>query len=136
MLSLRMHMGIGVFILILMLLRLIMRLITSKPPPAETGNAALNIVGRATHWALYALVIALAASGIAIANMAGLPEIVFFGADTPLPADFNDLAPRAAHGVIANILMLVIAAHMAGFLYHQFIRKDGLIGRMWFGSRS
>ncbi len=42
----------------------------------------------------------------------------------------------AAHGVIATLLGLLIAAHVAAGLYHQFIRKDGLFGRMWFGDRN
>lgn len=53
-----------------------------------------------------------------------------------LPASFDDLAPRAAHGFFATALALLIAAHVAAALYHQFIRKDGLLGRMWFGKRS
>lgn len=135
MLSLQMHMSVGIIILILMVVRLLVRLKTAKPPRADTGNGLLNMAGVAAHWALYALVIALAASGLAIANIAGLPDIVFFGADTPLPADFNHIAPRAAHGILSKLLALVIAAHVAGFLFHQYVRKDELISRMWFGAR-
>jgi cytochrome b561 len=31
--------------------------------------------------------------------------------------------------------MLLIAGHVAAALYHQFVRKDGLLRRMWFGAR-
>jgi len=30
---------------------------------------------------------------------------------------------------------VLIAAHVAAALYHQFMRKDGLLSRMWFGAR-
>ena len=62
--------------------------------------------------------------------MTRLPDIVFFGDDTPLPEDFKGLAPRMAHGIMSKLLALVILAHVAGFLYHQYIRKNGLFNRM------
>jgi len=60
---------------------------------------------------------------------------VFFGSGDPLPVDFNDLAARLVHGILAKVLMLVIVAHVLAALYHQFIRKDSLFSRMWFGAR-
>ena len=83
----------------------------------------------------YVVVILMAASGLAIANMAGLPEIVFQGSGAPLPASFDQFPPRVAHGILAVVLMLLIAGHFLAFLYHQFIRKDRLFSRMWFGRR-
>ena len=75
--ALRMHMGIGIAILVLMLVRLLVRVTTKKPPHADIGNDLLNRGSVAAHWAFYILVIAMCASGLAIANMAGLPAIVF-----------------------------------------------------------
>lgn len=133
--GLRVHMSMGIAILALMLLRLAVRLFTAKPPRADTGVAALNLAGVAAHWGLYALVIALAASGLAIANIAGLPGIVFGGEGT-LPADFSDIAPRAAHGILATLLGLLVIAHVAGWAYHALFVKDHLLSRMWFGNRT
>ncbi len=133
--SLMMHMSMGILILVLMVIRLVVRLATAKPPHADIGNALLNKGAVAAHWLFYFLVIAMCASGLATANIAGLPAIVFGGSGEPLPADFNDIAPRAAHGAIATLLGLLILAHVAAGLYHQFVRKDGLFGRMWFGKR-
>ena len=135
MLSLQMHMSIGMVILVLMVLRLVVRFVTKKPPHADIGNAVLNKGAIAAHYALYAAVIAMGASGVAIANAAGLPDIVFFGSGDPLPIDFGDIAPRAAHGVLSIVLMLVIAGHVLAALYHQYVRKDSLFSRMWYGDR-
>jgi cytochrome b561 len=134
--SLRGHMSIGIIVGGLMILRLVTRLRSTHPPKADTGHGLLNLAGAAAHWVLYILVFLMVASGIGISVSAGLPEIVFFGADTPLPESFDHLAPRAAHGVISKLLALTILAHIAGWAYHQFKLKDGLISRMWFGSRS
>ena len=133
--SLTMHMSVGILILALMILRLVLRLTTAKPPHADIGNATLNKGAIAAHWAFYVLVFAMCASGLAIANIAGLPGIVFGGSEEALPANFDDIGPRAAHGMIATLLWLLILSHAAAGLYHQFIRKDGLFGRMWFGNR-
>ena len=35
------------------------------------------------------------------------------------------------HAYLAYALLAVIAAHIAGALFHQFILRDGIIRRMW-----
>ena len=47
------HMTVGIAIGVLLLIRLAVRLGTSHPPDASTGNALLDRVGRWTHWAFY-----------------------------------------------------------------------------------
>ena len=133
--SLQMHMSIGIVIFVLMILRLVVRFRTKKPPHADIGNDLLNKGGTLAHYLLYGVVIAMGASGLAIANAAGLPAIVFGGSGEPLPADFNDIAPRAAHGILSLVLKLVIVAHVLAALYHQYVRKDSLFSRMWYGDR-
>ena len=44
-------------------------------------------------------------------------------------------ALRGVHGLAANILLLLIVLHVGAALYHQFIRRDNLIARMWYGAR-
>ena len=133
---LQMHMTMGILILALMIIRLLVRFFTEKPPHADIGNPLLNKLGVATHYVFYLLVFLVAGSGLATANMAGLPDIVFGQSGAPLPADFSDHPPRAAHGVLTKLLFVVILGHLAAFLYHQFVRKDRLFSRMWFGKRS
>ncbi len=130
---LKMHMIIGNIILALMVVRLLVRMKSQKPPEADIGNALLNKAGRLAHLGLYALVFAMIASGWATAIAAGLPGIVFFDSGAELPADMKIFAPRVAHGVISYLLAFLIVAHFAAAMYHQFIRKDRLLSRMWFG---
>lgn len=132
--ALRAHMSMGTLILLLTLLRLVVRVKTTHPAPATTGMTWADKLGQATHWILYLLVILMALSGIAISVQAGLPAIVFQGVGS-LPASFDEFAPRAAHGFIALLLMLFIALHIGAALYHQFVKKDHLLARMWFGKR-
>jgi cytochrome b561 len=132
--ALRGHMIAGGLILVLTLVRLVVRLKTTHPAPATTGFALLDRLAPATHWALYLLVLLMAGSGVAMSVLAGLPGIVFGGVGT-LPVNFDALPPRAVHGIVAKLLMLFIAMHFAAALYHQFIKRDGLLRRMGFGPR-
>lgn len=132
---LRIHMSVGTLILVLMVIRLAVRLFKPRPAPAESGNPVLNRLGTSVHYLFYLAVIAMGASGTGIAILAGLPEIVFGGSGAPLPADFLKFPPRIAHGYLATFLMALIVLHFAGFVFHQFIRKDNLFNRMWFGGK-
>jgi cytochrome b561 len=58
-----------------------------------------------------------------------------FQGGAALPANFTDFPAHAAHAGIAKALLILIAAHVLAAFHHQFIRRDGLLGRMWFGRR-
>ena len=103
---------------------------------SRTRNALLPHPAVVGHVGLYVLVLAMVGSGIGIAISADLFGIAFGGSGAPLPADFNDYAARVAHGLIATLLLALIAMHLAGWAYHQFFLRDRLISRMWFGKRS
>ena len=116
------------------MLRFGLRLGTTHPPRASTGNSFLDRVGQATHWVFYLLILGMVMSGMAMARSYGLFDIVFGGSDAPLPPVFDN-APRAAHGVFATGLIALIVLHIAAAVYHQAVLKDGLLRRMWFGRR-
>ncbi len=130
---LRAHMTAGGMILVLMLIRLATRLMTPLPPPVSTGHPLAVRLARPLHWMLYALVIAMALTGMAMASAASLPEIVFGEGLAVLPRDFSHLPERTLHGLIAPLLVLLILVHVGAALFHHFIRRDGLLQRMWFG---
>lgn len=133
--ALKGHMIMGLGILGLMILRLITRVLTKKPPHADIGNSLFNKLGVLAHYVLYLLVFIMAASGIATSLQAGLPDIIFSGNGAALPETFSIYAPRIAHGIISKVLFITIILHALAALYHQFIRKDGLLSRIWFGQR-
>lgn len=130
--ALRAHIIVGVLIGALMLARLLVRWRLAQPAGVSSGGAMLNALSKAAHGALYLLVFAMAGSGMATALTAGLPDIVFGGVGS-LPANFDGYLPRAVHGLVAKGLMILIALHVAGVAVHQFLFKDKLLARMWFG---
>jgi len=136
MFSLTGHMVWGLAIGGLMVLRVAMRLLAQSPPEADSGSEALNKGGKLAHLGLYVLIFAMVGSGIGIAMSADLFSIVFGSSDAALPPDFSGISARAAHGIIASVITLFIVLHLVGWAYHQLIRRDGLISRMWFGKRA
>ncbi|MES0883146.1 cytochrome b [Roseibium sp. SCP14] len=130
------HMVWGMVIGGLMLAFLATRVFSRKPPYADAEHPTLKVGRKFTHVALYVLVLAMVSSGIGIALSADLFAIAFGGSEAPLPASFNDIPARTIHGIIATLLLLLIAFHLLGWAYHQFVLKDHLISRMWFGRRS
>jgi cytochrome b561 len=133
--ALRAHMiGAGV-IAALMLVRFAIRMLSARPEPATAGHPALDRLAKVSHLAFYGLVAGMVATGLATALLAGLPAIVFGGSGAPLPESFTVFPTRVVHGLIAKALAALIALHVAAALYHQFVRRDGLLARMWFGRR-
>jgi cytochrome b561 len=124
------HMMIGTTILFLMAARLVVRFVTKRPEPADAGHPLLNRLARIVHGLLYAAAIGMAIAGRGIAAQAGLNQ-----PGASLPEDFFAFPARFGHGYIAIILIGLITIHIGAALYHQFIRKDNLLSRMWFGKR-
>ncbi|MBV6656906.1 MAG: cytochrome b/b6 domain-containing protein [Devosiaceae bacterium] len=127
------HMTFGVIIGVLLVLRLIVRLRTPKPAPAESGNAALDGAARFVHVAFYVLIAAMVAAGLMMAFSYGLIDIVFNGAEGPIPQELRASPFHLAHKVFGFALLGLIVLHVAAALYHTFSLKDGLMKRMWFG---
>ena len=130
---LALHMGVGLLTLVVIVFRFVMRMRLPKPAHASTGNALLDWIGKVVHYALYALVLLMAVSGLSLSMQAGLAPVVFDGSGAPLPADFYDFAARMLHGFIAPVLFLLILLHVGAAFYHQLALKDNLLSRMWYG---
>ncbi|MFI4975239.1 MAG: cytochrome b [Caulobacterales bacterium] len=133
--ALRSHLIGGVLILVLMLVRLVVRNRSRRPRAAPTGNAFLDRVAWASHRMFYPAVFGMAVSGLIMAFQTHLPEVLFahHGA---LPRDFWVYPIRTVHFAISRVLMVLIALHVAGALYHTLILRDGLLRRMFFGRRT
>ena len=130
------HMSVGMLILALMIIRFVVRMLTSRPQPATTGYPMLDRLAPVTHYGFYLLILLMVGSGYTTAILAGLNRIVFQKSGEPLPPDFDVYPSFIAHGVIAALLAAFITLHVLAAFYHQFVRKDGLFRRMFFGRRT
>lgn len=129
---LRLHMLGGLTVLLLLVGRLVTRFTTARPGAAH-ASAPLNWLAAISHAALYLAGLAMAVTGLGMAQLAGLFPLLE-GKPVSLPEDWSAIAPHAGHELFANVLIAMIALHLAGALYHM-VKRDGVARRMWFGAR-
>jgi len=88
-------------------------------------------MAKVVHLLLYGIVLVTAASGIATVILSGALPAILGSATLP---DLETVLPRAVHGLAARVLLVLLALHIGAAFYHQFIRKDRLLGRMGIGA--
>jgi cytochrome b561 len=132
------HMILGITILVLLIVRLIVRWTTKHPEWASAGNKFFDWVGGLTHFGLYLLTFGMTITGIILADQRGMLAQIFGIGSTPTPGSFGrgGFSLGFLHGGLWTLLLLLIVLHIGAALYHQFILKDNLMGRMWFGKRT
>lgn len=136
------HMTLGLLLIILTLARVWVRARMGKPiyqvrlPVAAPGKKVLllDLLSVYVQPLLYLITFLMSVLGIWIAWPAGLFGIVFANSGEALPADFYVYPARAWHGALSLILMVLIGQHVLAFVFHQFVRGENFIGRMWFVS--
>jgi len=135
--SIGIHMIIGFALLFLLILRLIVRWTTKHPEWATAGSKFFDWIGGLTHFGLYLLTFGMVITGIILADGRGMLAQTFGFGITPTPGSFNrgGFSLGFLHGGIWALLLLLIIGHIGASLYHQFILKDNLMSRMWFGKR-
>ena len=131
MFGLTMHASIGLAVGSLLVVPIWGCLRTKVPPSATVGNPVLNIISKLTHILLYLLVALMVISGIAMVFFHDLFAILYGGSGAPLPPYFNS-PPRFVNGMASTLLIALVVLHIVGAIYHQFVRRDGLLRRMWF----
>ena len=125
------HASIGSLVLLLTLLRIGWWVWGDKrPQPVPNQPPMQKLAARIVHGLLYAGIIVLGASGIATLALSGAVPALLSGA--PLP-DFSGLLPRLTHGIVGKAMIALLVLHVGAALYHQFIRRDHLLGRMGIG---
>lgn len=127
----RFHVPLGAAVAVLTLLRIVWWWVADRRPDAPAGQPGWQkVMAHAVHFGLYAIVLLLAASGIATLVLSGaMPAII---AGTTLP-DFETVLPRLVHGLASRLMLGLLALHIGAALYHQFIRRDRLLARMGAG---
>jgi len=131
------HMIFGLSVLILLIIRLIVRWTTKHPQWASAGNTFFDWIGGLTHFGLYLLTFGMVITGIILADQRGILARTFGIGSTPTPGSFGrgGFSLGFLHGGIWTLLLLLILLHVGASLYHQFIVKDNLLARMWFGKK-
>jgi cytochrome b561 len=130
------HMILGIATLALLTIRLIVRWVTKRPDWATAGNPFFDLIGKLTHIGLYFFTFSITITGIIMASQRGLfARVLGIGAAAARGFGKRGFAIGAFHGLSWSLLFLLILLHIGAALYHQFIKKDNLLGRMWYGKQ-
>ncbi len=131
--EIELHSGLGLLIVVLGLVRWYWRKTRPRPAPVETDPPWQTRAAEITHQAFYALFLLAPAAGIVLAGLVaypvrifGLIEISGWLADNEGAAELMN----SVHGFAADLILYLLIVHVAAALYHQFVKRDGLIWRM------
>jgi len=128
------HESTGVTIWVLVLLRIVVRLATGAPKLPGNTPAGVRVLATLNHIALYLVLLVQPVLGFLDANAWGAP-LHWYGLFV-VPSPIGKQPDAVAQGFSdlhwwgAAILLLLLAVHIAGALYHAFVRRDGVIRHM------
>jgi len=138
----QLHKSIGMSILGLSVARLGWRVTHRAPELPDTMNRFERFAASATHLFFYAMMILMPLTGWALVSVSpfNIPTLLWHTIPLPHIAALHDLAPPAkavagrlstgAHVALAFGGTALIGLHVAAALKHQFINRDGVLGRM------
>jgi cytochrome b561 len=134
------HMVLGIAILIIVVTRYILRVLVFHPARRAANTSTqrgknqpiLDQLSVYVHPLLYLFSALMAILGIAIAIPADLFSTIFARSGAALPADFYIYPARSWHGTLSLVLLLLIAQHVLVAIFHQFLKGENFLGRMWF----
>ncbi len=124
------HISVGLALGIVLVTRLAWRAGSGSQLPAPAG--AVGVIGRIMHLLLYLVLVGIVVIGVACVwirgdNLFNLFTVPAFDpTNKPLRHDVV-----ALHGLVANILLAGAALHAVAAWWHHFVRKDGVLKRMW-----
>jgi cytochrome b561 len=126
------HKVVGVTILLVVLWRLAYRLTRGAPADEPTIEPWQRLASHLNHWGMYLLLICVPVAGyIGISLFPALDIFGLFSLPGVVAPD-KEAAKTVffVHGVLARLLVLLILVHVVAALFHYFVRKDNVLGRM------
>lgn len=126
------HYMLGLSVFVLVWIRLAARLVYARPAIQPVPPQWQTYLSLATHFALYALMIAMPLLGWTILSAEGKP-IPFFGLQLPALVDENKvLADQVMeiHETIGTAGYFLIGLHTVAALYHHYAVRDNTLQRM------
>ena len=123
------HAAVGFALVLIVLARIGWRVTRGRRLP-DVASGLLDRLGKATHHLLYVLLLIVLILGVANAFNRGyhlygvvtLPQI----GDIGWKRTINRIHEWSAHGLLA-----LAGVHALAALWHHYIRRDGVLRRMW-----
>jgi cytochrome b561 len=126
------HKSIGICLGFLVLWRLGWRVTHSVPAPPMGNTDFQNKLSQWAHRALYVCMVVLPVSGFMGSSFSPYP-VKFFGLPLPKlwePSPEGKELFSEIHEVSAFVMMIIIILHISAAVWHQWVKRDGLLSRM------
>ncbi|WP_421996813.1 cytochrome b [Reyranella sp.] len=127
------HKTLGVTIFFLVLIRIVVRSISGTPPLPADLPPMMRLGAHLSHYALYALMIAMPLIGYAMLSTAAYPVVLWGNIRLPALLPQSDQLHTllwAAHRWLALAFFALILLHFAAALFHALVRRDGVFQSM------
>jgi cytochrome b561 len=127
------HKSLGIVILVLALIRLAVRALYGAPALPPDLPEPMKLAAHLSHYALYALMIAMPLIGWAMLSAAHYPIVIFGSVRLPwiLPqSDALHALLWGAHFYLAFAFFALVLLHLAAALFHALVRRDGVFESM------
>ena len=127
------HKPLGIAILVLVLIRLALRLRYGAPALPADLPWPMKLAAEGSHYALYALMIAMPLIGWGMLSAAAYPVVLFGAWHLPpiLPqSDSLHALLWDGHFYLALAFFALILLHVAAALFHALVRRDGVFQAM------
>jgi cytochrome b561 len=127
------HKSLGMTALVLVVLRILYRAMAGAPDYFPALSKLNVVVANGAHLMLYGLMLAMPFSGY-VTSVAEGHEVPWFGLfEWPLILPRDDVLANAGeliHLWGAYALYVLLVAHIGAVIWHQWIKKDGVLARM------
>ena len=126
------HKPLGIAILLLALIRIVVRLRSGAPPLPADLPEPMKLAAHLSHYAFYALMLAMPLIGWGMLSAAAYPvQVLGFTLPPILPqSDALHSLLWTAHRLLAFALFALILVHLGAALFHALIRRDGVFDAM------
>jgi cytochrome b561 len=123
------HVLLGVSIALVLVVRIVWRVRRGNRLPG-VGTSLERAAASFVHIAMYVVLAVVVVLGFANTYVHGFP--LFNVLTLPGQQDMATiLRVNSWHGFAANVLAVLILLHTAAALFHHYVKRDGVLRRMW-----
>ena len=123
------HQILGILVFVLTIIRTVSFFKSERPADLKTGSKLNDNLAVWIHNIFYFLLFGVAISGLATMILGGYAEALKSGnIDLILsPMEIPSLKP---HGIMATLMMILLALHVVGFIKHLVVKKENTLKRI------
>jgi len=125
----KVHIILGIIVLILTIIRSWLFFKKERPSDLKTGSKLNDKLVILIHNLFYFLLLGIAFSGIGTMIIGGYKEALQSN-NFELIKNHSEITPLKPHGIMAVIMMILLALHIVGVIKHYISKKENTLKRI------